>query len=90
MSQIYGEDSYYKRASVLKLFCQSVIALLLMDALYLGSNLIYCFQAWIGSDKSFTYDYVFDTASQQEEVYEDTVKGLVDGTFEGKDKSLAR
>ncbi len=51
---------------------------------FIGSNLIYYFQAWIGSDKSFTYDYVFDTASQQEEVYEDTVKGLVDGTFEGE------
>ena len=48
------------------------------------------FQAWIGSDKSFTYDYVFDTASQQEEVYEDTVKGLVDGTFEGKCAQLDR
>jgi len=40
-------------------------------------------QAWIGSDKSFTYDYVFDTASTQDEVYIDTTKSLIEGCFEG-------
>ena len=41
-------------------------------------------KAWIGSDKSFTYDFVYDIASRQEEVYEDTVKPLIEGCFEGK------
>jgi len=40
-------------------------------------------QAWIGSNKAFTYDYVYDTQSCQEEVYDDTVKGLIEGCFEG-------
>jgi len=40
-------------------------------------------QAWIGSNKAFTYDYVYDTSSCQEEVYDDTVKGLIEGCFEG-------
>ncbi|XP_023331302.1 kinesin-like protein KIF21A isoform X3 [Eurytemora carolleeae] len=40
-------------------------------------------QAWIGSDKSFTYDFVFDTDSRQEEVYDETVKDLIEGCFEG-------
>ena len=40
-------------------------------------------QAWIGSNKAFTYDYVYDTTSEQDEVYDDTAKGLVEGCFEG-------
>ncbi|TRY72220.1 hypothetical protein TCAL_03875, partial [Tigriopus californicus] len=40
-------------------------------------------QAWLGSNKAFTYDHVYDSESQQEEVYEDTVKELIDGCFEG-------
>ena len=40
-------------------------------------------QAWIGSNKAFTYDHVYDTGSFQEEVYADTVKGLIEGCFEG-------
>ena len=40
-------------------------------------------QAWIGSNKAFTYDYVYDTAASQEEVYDDTVKQLIEGCFEG-------
>ena len=35
-------------------------------------------QAWIGSNKAFTYDYVYDTAASQEEVYDDTVKQLIE------------
>ncbi len=41
-------------------------------------------QAWIGSDKSFTYDFVYDTGARQEDVYEDTVKPLIEGCFEGQ------
>ena len=40
-------------------------------------------QAWIGSNKAFTYDFVYDTTSEQDEVYDDTAKGLVEGCFEG-------
>ena len=40
-------------------------------------------QAWIGSNKAFTYDYVYDTTATQEEVYDDTVRQLIEGCFEG-------
>ena len=40
-------------------------------------------QAWIGSNKCFTYDHVYDTTSEQDEVYDDTSKDLVEGCFEG-------
>jgi hypothetical protein len=44
-------------------------------------------QAWIGSDKSFTYDFVYDTTARQEEIYEDTVKPLIEGCFEGNNRT---
>lgn len=40
-------------------------------------------QVWLGKDKAFTYDYVFDTDSTQTQVYETCVKDLVDGCFSG-------
>lgn len=40
-------------------------------------------QAWLGSNKAFTFDYVYDTDASQDFVYEETVKDLVDGCFEG-------
>lgn len=40
-------------------------------------------QAWLGSNKAFTYDYVYETDSQQEDIYGETVKDLVEGCFEG-------
>ena len=35
------------------------------------------------SDKAFTYDYVYEPDSFQEDVYEDTVSELIEGCFEG-------
>lgn len=40
-------------------------------------------QAWIGTNKAFTYDFVYDTAATQEEVYDDTVRPLIEGCFDG-------
>lgn len=40
-------------------------------------------QVWLGSDKAFTYDYVFDTPASQLQVYDTCVEGLVEGCFEG-------
>eukprot|EP01041_Mallomonas_annulata_P004997 gene4997-9998_t len=40
-------------------------------------------QVTIGSDQCFTFDYVFGTDSNQNEVYEDCVVDLVDATFDG-------
>lgn len=40
-------------------------------------------QTWLGSNKPFTFDYVFDVDSSQDEIYNDTVQGLVEGCFEG-------
>ncbi|CAL4147587.1 unnamed protein product, partial [Meganyctiphanes norvegica] len=40
-------------------------------------------QVWLGSDKGFTYDYVFDIGTQQNEVYANCVETLVEGCFSG-------
>ncbi|RWS28175.1 kinesin-like protein KIF21A, partial [Leptotrombidium deliense] len=40
-------------------------------------------QVWLGKDKAFTFDNVFDENSQQHEVYETCVKHLVEGCLEG-------
>nr|XP_045584497.1 kinesin-like protein KIF21A [Procambarus clarkii] len=40
-------------------------------------------QVWLGSDKAFTYDYVFDMGTNQSQVYTTCVEGLVEGCFEG-------
>ena len=40
-------------------------------------------QVWMGSNKAFTYDYVYDVASLQQDVYQDTVSDLIEGCFEG-------
>lgn len=40
-------------------------------------------QILIGKDKSFTYDQVYDIPTQQHEIYERSVKHLVEGCFDG-------
>ncbi|KAG7172235.1 Kinesin-like protein KIF21A-like [Homarus americanus] len=40
-------------------------------------------QVWLGSDKAFTYDHVFDIGTTQSEVYDVCVAGLIEGCFEG-------
>ncbi|PSN35255.1 hypothetical protein C0J52_18156 [Blattella germanica] len=40
-------------------------------------------QVTLGSDKAFTYDYVFDMEAQQEDVYTTCVETLVNGSLEG-------
>ncbi|XP_078276005.1 kinesin-like protein KIF21A isoform X2 [Rhinoraja longicauda] len=40
-------------------------------------------QVVIGKDKAFTFDYVFDMDTQQEEIYLDCVEKLIDGCLEG-------
>lgn len=40
-------------------------------------------QVTLGSDKSFTYDYVFDQLSDQATIYETCAKTLVQGSLEG-------
>ena len=37
----------------------------------------------VGSDKSFTFDHVFDEESTQRQVYEDCAKELVERFIEG-------
>lgn len=36
-------------------------------------------QIVLGKDKSFTYDYVFDMTSHQEEIYKDVSSELIEG-----------
>lgn len=40
-------------------------------------------QVTLGSDKTFSYNYVFDTEASQENVYETCVASLVDSSLEG-------
>lgn len=45
-------------------------------------------QVYIGSEKSFVYDHVFDQNSTQESVYNSCVKDLVDGIFGGLNATI--
>ncbi|XP_070310684.1 kinesin-like protein KIF21A isoform X9 [Odocoileus virginianus] len=40
-------------------------------------------QVFLGKDKAFTFDYVFDIDSQQEQIYTQCIEKLIDGCFEG-------
>lgn len=40
-------------------------------------------QIWLGSDKAFTFDHVFDIQTHQNAVYEKCVLDLVEGCFDG-------
>lgn len=40
-------------------------------------------QIWVGKEKAFTFDHVFDCPSEQEAVYNACVRQLIDGCFEG-------
>uniref|UniRef100_A0A8C8SQE1 Kinesin-like protein KIF21A n=1 Tax=Pelusios castaneus TaxID=367368 RepID=A0A8C8SQE1_9SAUR len=40
-------------------------------------------QVFLGKDKAFTFDYVFNIDSRQEEIYDQCVEKLIDGCFEG-------
>lgn len=42
-------------------------------------------QVILGSDKAFTYNYVFDMDDKQEMVYDTCVASLVDSSLEGYD-----
>lgn len=36
-------------------------------------------QVWLGKDKAFTFDHVFDINSKQEEIYQSCVNELIEG-----------
>ncbi|CAK8681521.1 unnamed protein product [Clavelina lepadiformis] len=40
-------------------------------------------QVTLGKDKAFTYDYVYDTPTEQHTVYETCIESLIEGCFEG-------
>ncbi|XP_048222540.1 kinesin-like protein KIF21A isoform X2 [Perognathus longimembris pacificus] len=40
-------------------------------------------QVFLGKDKAFTFDYVFDIDSQQEQIYNQCIEKLIEGCFEG-------
>ncbi|XP_063164045.1 kinesin-like protein KIF21A isoform X6 [Candoia aspera] len=40
-------------------------------------------QVFLGKDKAFTFDYVFDIESQQEEIYLQCIEKLIEGCLEG-------
>lgn len=37
----------------------------------------------VGTEKAFTYDYVFDPTAEQEEVFHTAVSSLLNGLFKG-------
>lgn len=41
------------------------------------------FQVIVGTEKAFTYDYVFDPTAEQEEVFNTAVSYLLIGLFKG-------
>lgn len=41
-------------------------------------------QVIVGTEKAFTYDYVFDPAAEQEEVFSTAISPLLRGLFKGK------
>ncbi|CAD5219724.1 unnamed protein product [Bursaphelenchus okinawaensis] len=45
-------------------------------------------QIFMGNDKSFTYDFVFDRNSTQESVYNACIKDLVEGVFKGYNATI--
>ncbi|XP_053170002.1 kinesin-like protein KIF21A isoform X3 [Scomber japonicus] len=45
-------------------------------------------QVFLGKDKAFTYDYVFDMDSQQETIYTHCTESLIDGCFEGYNATI--
>lgn len=40
-------------------------------------------QVFLGKDKAFTFDHVFDIDSQQEQIYTQCIEKLIEGCFEG-------
>lgn len=40
----------------------------------------------MGSEKAFTYDFVFDPTAEQEEVFTTAVSSLLNGLFKGSKK----
>lgn len=46
---------------------------------------IFCLlQVVVGNDKSFTFDFVFDPSTEQEEVFNTAVAPLIKGIFKGE------
>lgn len=48
------------------------------------------FQVVVGNDKVFTYDYVFDPTTEQEEVFNTAVLPLLLGLFKGSYEFLLK
>ncbi|XP_062299316.1 kinesin-like protein KIF21A isoform X2 [Scomber scombrus] len=45
-------------------------------------------QVFLGKDKAFTYDYVFDMDTQQETIYTHCTESLIEGCFEGYNATI--
>ncbi|OTF78349.1 hypothetical protein BLA29_001187 [Euroglyphus maynei] len=45
-------------------------------------------QVWLGDDKAFTFDHVFDMPSKQSEVYDSCVTSLIEGCFNGYNATI--
>ena len=45
-------------------------------------------QVWLGSDKAFTYDYLFDMDSEQQNIYGDCTQQLIEGCLDGYNATI--
>ncbi|XP_043246554.1 kinesin-like protein KIF21A isoform X2 [Amphibalanus amphitrite] len=45
-------------------------------------------QVWLGSDKAFTYDYMFDMDSEQEHIYSQCTQQLIEGCLDGYNATI--
>ncbi|KAH7638489.1 hypothetical protein HUG17_2522 [Dermatophagoides farinae] len=45
-------------------------------------------QVWLGDDKAFTFDHVFDMSSKQSEIYDACVTSLIEGCFNGYNATI--
>ena len=45
-------------------------------------------QVWLGSDKAFTYDYMFDMDSEQQHIYDECTQQLIEGCLDGYNATI--
>lgn len=68
------------RSCLFYLLLHQKVMSVLKDLCYL---FFFPFQVIVGNDKAFTYDYVFDPTTEQEEVFNTAVSPLLSGLFKG-------
>ena len=45
-------------------------------------------QVWLGSDKAFTYDHLFDMGADQQQIYSECTEKLIEGCLDGYNATI--